>query len=156
MCNGFGTSCLYCRQSAHHPSPQHSDWLSEDWDGDKAKSREQSKSLIGLSDPKSKKNVEQTMDIDKIPFSKLQKGQDDEKKEPLEVMDSLVPPHPLVTGMSNGTTENANEEELMEPERKLQRKEEQYAMYKRTYMGQLSDKEDSNMDTNKMSYTYFR
>ena len=33
----------------------------------------------------------QTMDIDEVPFSKLQIGQYDQKEEPLEVMDSLVP-----------------------------------------------------------------
>ena len=53
-CNGFGPSCLYCKKGTQHPSPQNSDWSSEDWDGYKAKTKEQNKSLIDLSDPKPK------------------------------------------------------------------------------------------------------
>ena len=51
-CNGFSSSCSYCKQDAPHPMPQNSDWLSKDWDGIKAKIREQSKSLIDFNDPK--------------------------------------------------------------------------------------------------------
>ena len=93
-CNSFGPSCSYCKQGAQNPSPQNSDWSSEDWDGDKAKAREQSKSLIDFSDPKHRMDTEQTTDLDKVSFSKLQIGQDDQREEPLEVMESLVPPPP--------------------------------------------------------------
>ena len=54
VCDSFGLSCLYCKQGVQHPLPQDLDWSSEDWDGAKAKAREQSKSLIDLSDPKPK------------------------------------------------------------------------------------------------------
>ena len=50
-CKSFGLSCLYCEQGALHPSPQDLDWSCEDWDGTKAKAREQSKSLIDFNDP---------------------------------------------------------------------------------------------------------
>ena len=63
--------------------------------------------------------------------------QDEQKKEPLEVMKSLVPPPPpppSVTETSDDTVGNTNGEELMEVERKLQREEESYAMYNRIYM----------------------
>ena len=33
--------CTYCKFDALHPSITPSDWASEDWDGDKAKAREQ-------------------------------------------------------------------------------------------------------------------
>ena len=59
-CNGFGPSCSYCKQDALHPLPQNSAWLSKDWDGMKAKAKEQSKSLIDFKDPKPKTDVEQT------------------------------------------------------------------------------------------------
>ena len=44
-CECLCPTCSYCRQDAPHPSPIHSDWSSKDWDGDKAKAKEQ-KSLI--------------------------------------------------------------------------------------------------------------
>ena len=34
--------------------------------------------------------------------------------------------------------------------------EEKYMMYNRIYVGQLNDEEDSNMDTNELTYTHFR
>ena len=95
------------------------------------------------------------MGIDKVSLSKLQIGQDDQKEEPLEVRDSLVPPPPM-TETSEDMTENTNKEVLTEVERKLQREEEEYKMYDRIYVGLLSYEEDSNMDTNDMAYTYFR
>ena len=33
--------CSYCKYDAPHPSTTPSDWSSEDWDGNKAKDREQ-------------------------------------------------------------------------------------------------------------------
>ena len=99
-------------------------------------------------------DMEETMDIDEVPFSKLQIGQDDQKEESLEVMESLVPAPPM-TEASDDTTGNTNGEELMEAERKLQREEENYEMYDRIYVGQLNDEEDSDTDADDMSYTYF-
>ena len=111
--------------------------------------------LVDFSDPEPKADTEQTTDIDKVPFSKLQIGQDNQKEEPLEVTESLVPPPPI-TEASDNTVENTNGEELMEAEKRLQREEEKYYMYDRIYVGQLSDEEDSSMNTNETSYTYFR
>ena len=154
-CNSFGLSCAYCMQDALHPLPQDSYWSSEDWDGVKDKKREESKSLIDFSDPKPKVDTEQATHIDEVPFSKLQIGQDNQKEEPLEVTELLVPPPPM-TEVSDDTAENTNGEELMEVEKRLQREEEKYEMYNGIYVGQLSDKEDSNTDTNETGYTYFR
>ena len=49
-----------------------------------------------------------------------------------------------------------NGEVLTEVERKHQSEEENYEVYDRIYMGQLSDVEDTNMDNDNMSYIYFR
>ena len=103
--------CFYCKQGALHPLLQDSDWSNKDWDVIKAKTREQSKSLIDLNDPKPKTDMEHTTDISKVPFSKPQIGQVDQKEEPLEVMASLVPPPPM-TEASDYTTGNTNGEEL--------------------------------------------
>ena len=67
-CNGFGPCCSYCKQGAYHPLPQGSDWSSKGGDGDKAKAREQSKSLIDFSDLKPKTDTEQTTDLDEVPL----------------------------------------------------------------------------------------
>ena len=90
-CDSFGLSCSYCKQGAPHPLPQDLDWSSKDLDSTKAKAREQSKSLIDFNDPKPQTNMEQTTDIDKLAFSKLQIRQSDLMEEPLEVMTPLIP-----------------------------------------------------------------
>ena len=68
-CDSFSLSCSYCKQL--HPSPQESDWSSEDLDGTKAKIREQNNLLLDFSDPKPKTNSDQTTDFDEVAFSKL-------------------------------------------------------------------------------------
>ena len=82
-CDSFGLSCSYCKQGAPHPLPQDSNWSRKDWDGTKTKAREQSKSLIDFNGPKPQTNMEQTMDIDEVAFSKLQIRQSDLKEGPL-------------------------------------------------------------------------
>ena len=67
-------------------------------------------------------DTKQITDLDEVPFSKLKIGQDDQKEEPLEVMESLVPPLPppsTVTETSDSTVDNTNEERLMEAEERL-------------------------------------
>ena len=138
---------LNCEQGDLHPLPQESDWSNEDWDSAKAKVRKQNKSLIDSNDPKPQTNTEQIMDIDEVAFSKLQIGQSDPKEELLEVMKSLIPPEEA--------TENTNREELLEEDKRLQREEEKYELYYRIYVGQLSNKEESNTDTDGSTDTYF-
>ena len=77
-CECSDGSCTYCKYEASHPSPEPLDWLSEVWDGEKAKAREQ-KSLIDFTPPKLDTD-QQTMDLmvnkkenvttDDIPFQK--------------------------------------------------------------------------------------
>ena len=45
LCTRSLRDCTYCKYNPPHPSPAPSNWSSEDWDGDKAKAREQ-RSLI--------------------------------------------------------------------------------------------------------------
>ena len=54
-CESSDSSCTYCKYEAPHPSPEPSDWSSEDWIGEKAKAREQ-KSLIDFMPPKQDSN----------------------------------------------------------------------------------------------------
>ena len=119
--DSFGLSCSYCEQGVPHPLPQESDWSSEDWDGTKAKVREQSKSLTDFNDSKPHTNMEQTMDTDEVAFSKLQIGQSNPKKESLEVMKSLIPP-PSVAEALEEMTENTYREELLKAEKSFRGK----------------------------------
>ena len=41
LCMRIQEECTYCKYNALHPSETLSDWSSEDWDGNKAKAREQ-------------------------------------------------------------------------------------------------------------------
>ena len=155
-CDSLGLSCSYCKQGTLHPLPQESDWSSEDWDSTKAKAREQNKLLIDLDDPKPQTNMEQTMDIDEVTFSKLQIGQSNLREELLEVKKSLIPA-PAPAKAPEEVTGNTDREELLEAEKRLQTEEEKYKLYNRIYMGQLSDEKESETDTggDGLTYTYF-
>ena len=41
LCTRTQEECTYCKYDALHPSVTPSDWSSEDWDGNKAKAKEQ-------------------------------------------------------------------------------------------------------------------
>ena len=79
-CEHFGSTCSFCKQNTPHPSPIHSDWSSKDWDGDKAKAKEQ-KSLIDPDLSKLKSDLDQTMDIDSVSFHNLSLGHDGQKSQ---------------------------------------------------------------------------
>ena len=153
-CNSYGLSCSYCKQGSPHPLPQDLGWSSEDWDITKAKAREQSKSLIDFNDTKPPTNMEQTMGIEEVVFSKLQIEQSNLREEPLEVMKSLIPPPP-VTEAPEEVTEITKREDPLEAMKRLQGEGEKYELYDRIYVDQLSDKEESDTDTDGLTYTYF-
>ena len=78
-CKCSDRSCTYCKYETAHPSPEPSDWSSEDCNGEKAKAREQ-KSLIDFTPPKPDTSQQmtdvmvdkkQTVTTDDIPFQKL-------------------------------------------------------------------------------------
>ena len=171
-CKCYNYLCPYCKYKAPHPSPEPSDWSSEDWDGEKAKVREQ-KSLIDFMPSKPDTN-QQVMDVtvdkkgtvmtDDIPFQKLTISSDDPDEESLEIMGTLIPlleasadtPVPEApvedTAKSDDSTET-HYEMLMEQELRIQREEEKYAIY----IGMLSKEVESNTetDTDETMYSYF-
>ena len=79
-CECFGPTCSFCKQNTPNPSPIHSDWSSGDSDRDKTKAKEQ-KSLIELDSPKLKTDIDQTTDIDSVPFYNLSLEHDGQKME---------------------------------------------------------------------------
>ena len=52
-------------------------------------------------------------------------------------------------------TEDTNREELSEAEKRLQQEEEKYDLYKRVYVGQLSEKDQSDTDSDYLTCSYF-
>ena len=153
MCDRFGLSCSYCEQGALHLSPQESDWSSKDWDSTKAKVRKQTNTLTDHNTPRLQTDIDQTSDVNKVAFSKLQFRQSNAKEELIEVTDSLIPPPPTETPEDMAGKNNS--EELSEAERKLQQEEESYKQYHRVYMRQLSEEEESDTESDSSTYSYF-
>ena len=59
-----------------------------------------------------------------------------------------------MTETPGDVTGNTNGEELSEVEKRLQ-KEEKYDLYRRVYVGQLNEEEESDMDSDCSTYNYF-
>ena len=67
-CDHSVNTCTYCKYETPHTSPPPSDWSSEDWDGKKAKRREQ-RSLIDLDFPKlDQKQITDSDILKKLPI----------------------------------------------------------------------------------------
>ena len=111
-CDRSGLSCSHCEQGAPHPSPQESDWSSKDWDGTKAKAKEETNSLMDYNTPKLQTDIDQKTDVDEIAFSKLESGQSDLKEELVEVTDSLIPPP--MTKMPEDTVEKNEQQQTIQ------------------------------------------
>ena len=80
-CEHSADSCTCCKYKAPHPSPIPLDWLSEDWDGEKTKKREQ-RSLIDLDFPKTELKQETDPDIlNELPIQNLSIQEDREEQE---------------------------------------------------------------------------
>ena len=84
------TTCSFCRQEVPHPSLGQSDWSSKDWDGDKAKAREQ-KPIIKFDIPWPKMNNPTLDPVDSIPFKGLMIQINGLHKKALEVSTTLIP-----------------------------------------------------------------
>ena len=67
---------------------------------------------------------------------------------------SLIPP-PQVTETPGEVTENNNGGDLSKADKRLQKEEEKYKLYERIYVGQLSKEEESDMDIDGLTCTYF-
>ena len=91
-CEHSDGSCTYCKYEAPQPFPEPSVWSSEDWDGEKAKSRVQ-KSLIAFMLPKQDTSLKMTEVMAyEIPFQKLTIQSDNPDKNLLEGTDTLISP----------------------------------------------------------------
>ena len=129
--------------------PQELDWYSKDWDGTKAKRKEQTKETNLLSDwdlPKPQPDIDQKTDIDGMDLGKLHIGQNDPKEKQIDVTASLIP---LPTIEEEKALEEMTEKtaELTKVGKRNQQIEEKYMMYQRAYIEQLSEEEESDTQT---------
>ena len=132
---------------------------SEDWDGEKAKVREQ-KSLVDFMPPKQDTDPQMTeVMADDIPFQKLTIQLDDLDENTMEVTDTLkasveIPvAEASVTDMAKSDdSTKTHYETLLEQELRMQRTEDKYALF----IGILSEEEESDteIDTDDNTYTY--
>ena len=127
VCDRFGLLCSYCEWGALHPSPQQLDWSSKDWDGTKATRKEETNLVIDWNLPKPQTDIDQKTDVDELALSKLQIGQNDQKKEQVDMTESLIPP--LTTKAPEKMAEKTDDDELTKAEKRDQ--QEKYTMYQR-------------------------
>ena len=109
--------------------------------------------MTDYNTPRPLTDIDKTTDVSEVAFSKLQIGQSNPMEELIEVTDSLIPP-PL-TETPGDMTERNDSQELSEVERKLQQEEEKYKLYERIYVGQLSEEEESDTESDNLTYCYF-
>ena len=103
--------------------------------------------------PRPQIDIDQKADVQEIAFSKLQIRQNGPKKELIELTDSLIPP-PL-TEMPEDMVGKNDSKELSKVESKLNRREKSYEQYQRVYVGQLSEEEESDTESDDSTYSYF-
>ena len=79
VCDRLQLSCSFCKQGVPHPSPQNSDWPSEDWDWTKTDTKKETSETNLLLDwdlPKPQSEPIPTTDVDKLDIDKLHIEQD--------------------------------------------------------------------------------
>ena len=98
--------------------------------------------------PKPQTDIDQKTDVDEIAFSKLQIRQSDPKEELVEVTGSLIP-LPM-TRVPEDMVEKNDSSELSKVDRKQE--EEKYKVYQRTYVGQHSEEEETDTESDYSGY----
>ena len=103
--------------------------------------------------PKPQTDIEQKTDVDELALSKLQIGQSDLKEEQVDSTDSLIPP--TTTKAPNEIVEKNDSDALSEAEKSTKQEEEKCVVCQRTYVGQLSEEEESITELDYSGYSYF-
>ena len=99
--------------------------------------------------PKPQTDTGQMMDVNELVLSKLQIGQSDPKEELVDMTNSLT------TKALEEMAEKNDSNELSEAAKEHQQTEEKYGVYQRTYIGQLSEVEESDTESDYLGYSYF-
>ena len=139
---------MSCRYKVPHPLPNQSEWFSEDWDGEKAKAKEQNP-FIESDAPTIKAGYHTTDLVGALPFQNLKIHPDRKGKKALEVSTT---PIPVLEQGAVGTapkdsiskldTVPGEQDKTAAHELRMQIEEVKYKLY----IGQLST-EESNTET---------
>ena len=161
-CDHSTDTCTHCNYEAPHLSSISSDCSREDWDGKKAKLREQ-RSLIDLNFPIL--DQRQTMDseiLKELPIQNLnvQEDRKEEEKLPLITNTWVAPSEvaavtPITEEMEwESIIEEKDVEGLTEQEQQLQKDEEEFTIY----VAGMNEEEESDIETDSeespYSYSY--
>ena len=157
LCTRSLKGCTYCKFNTPHPSPVPSDWSSKDWDGDKARNREQESLIDTLLDMETQDRTQDKQEENLI--SNLENLMLEQDKTTSNKTDMLIPL--LETSEEKqekeGTDINNNVMvySMTEQELKLQDKEEKYGIYMNTF-GYKGDDSESDMElgADVMAYPY--
>ena len=173
LCTKMHEECTYCKYDEPHPSTTPSDWSSEDWDGKKAKARQQCPLLdFNLLERQLQKTLQDTMqDIPQDILNDSSVEMDLMKdlhyltlKEDIDMQNLMDAPAPLLEAPEKKSkTEDADDDtsnpqyEMTRQEHQLQEEEGKYEIYMSDfgYEGDDSDL-DSETDTesNVTAYPY--
>ena len=164
LCAGTPKECMYCKFDIPHPSITLSDWSSKDWDGRKAKAKEQMPLFdFRLQEQQLQKTLQDmTQDVvpDKQEMDLINRMQDltlEQNQDMQNKTDILAPPldMPEVKHEETGKDELTTMYNMTNQEVRLHHKEEKYGIYVSTfgYEGDDSDL-DSKMDSNSNATAY--
>ena len=150
LCTKSLESCTYWKYDSPHPSPVPSDWSSEDWDGDKARNREQKSFADTLLDKETQDRTQEKQKKHLISnLENLMLKQD--KTTPI-MTDKLIPPLETLDEEQESegkeVINNVMAYSMTGQELKLQHKEEKYSFYMNTF----GYKGDTDLDP--MAYPY--
>ena len=159
LCTKSLEGCTCCKYDAPHPSPIPSDWSSKDWDGDKARNREQKSLIDTLLGMETQDETQEKQE--KYLISNLENLTLQQDKTTPNMTDMLIPPlETLEEKQETEGTEINNDMmaySMTGQELKLQHEEEKYGIYMNTFGYKGDDLElDTNMDTDSdvMAYPY--
>ena len=99
--------------------------------------------------PNPQSESDSKLEVDKLDMDKLHLEHDIPQEEQIKVTDLLILPPTM------DEEEKATIEETMELETRYQQEEEKYVLQQKTYIGQLSDEEESNTSSEYSGYSYF-
>ena len=108
--------------------------------------------MVRLGFAKTQPDIDQKTDVDELALSKLQIGQNDSKEEQVNITELLIL---LPTTKALEKTNKKIDDELTEVEKRDQQEEKKCVMYRRTYIGQLSEEEESNTKSDYSGSSYF-
>ena len=159
LCTKSFEGCTYCKYNAPHPSPVPSDWSSKDWDGDKARNREQKSLIDTLLEKETQDGTQEKQE--KHLISNLENLALEQDKTTLNMTDTLIPPLEILEEKQETEGTEVNKGVMVYSmtgqELKLQHKEVKYGIYVNTFGYEGDDSEfdtDMDMDLDTMAYPY--